>query len=60
MPKYESEIVPAPGAEKPYLAILRVDGRVLLSRLVDTQKAGKALLAEVMRKLPEFEVRRDN
>ncbi len=59
MLEYDSEVVLTPGGEKPYTAILRVNGRVISSTAVDTRDAGEALLADILRKLPEFEIAKD-
>ena len=59
MPEYDSEVVLTPGGEKPYTAILRVDGKVMVSTPVDTREAGEAVLADTIRKLREFEKPKD-
>ncbi len=60
MPEYDSEVVLSPKGEKPYNAILRIDGKVMASTPVDTREAGEAVLTEAIRKLHEFEIRKDN
>ena len=60
MPEYDSEVVLTPDGEKPYTAILRIDGKVMASTPVDTHEAGEALLTEAIRKLREFEIRKDD
>ncbi len=59
MPEYDSEVVRTPECERPYTAILRIDGKVIVSTLVDTREAGEALLADTIRKLREFESPKD-
>ncbi len=59
MPEYDSEVVLMPEGEKPYTAILRINGKVMASTPVDTREAGKDVLAEAIRKLREFEIRKD-
>lgn len=56
MPKYDSEVALTPAGEKPYTAILRINGRVMASTPVDTREAGEALLADTIRRLREFEI----
>ncbi|MCZ6466640.1 MAG: hypothetical protein O6829_05125 [Alphaproteobacteria bacterium] len=59
MPEYDSEVVRTPESERPYTAILRIDGKVIVNTLVDTREAGEALLADTIRKLREFEIPKD-
>ncbi len=59
MPEYDSEVVLTPEGEKPYTAILRIDGKVMASIPVDTQDAGEALLADTIQRLREFEIPKD-
>ena len=59
MPEYDSEVVLTPEGEKPYTAILRIDGKVMVRTLVDTREAGEALLAGTIQKLREFEIPKD-
>lgn len=55
MPTYVSEVIVSPGGEKPYLAILRIDGKVVASTPVDTHEDGEALLADAVKRLRSFE-----
>lgn len=59
MPKYDSEVVLTPEGQKPYTAILRINGKVMASTPVDTREAGEAVLADTIRKLREFERPKD-
>ena len=59
MPKYDSEVVLTPEGQKPYTAILRINGKVMASTPVDTREAGEAVLADTIRKLREFEKPKD-
>ncbi len=59
MPEYDSEVVLTPEGERPYTAILRIDGKVFASTPVDTREVGEALLAEIIQKLREFEIPKD-
>ncbi len=59
MPEYDSEVVLTPEGARPYTAILRIDGKVIVNTLVDTREAGEALLADTIRKLREFEIPKD-
>lgn len=59
MPEYDSEVALTPEGEKPYTAILRIDGKVMTSTAVDTREAGEVLLADTIRRLREFEIPKD-
>ncbi len=59
VPQYDSEVVLTPAGEKPYTAILRIDGKVMANIPVDTREDGEALLADTIRKLREFEIPKD-
>ena len=59
MPEYDSEVVLTPTGEKPYTAILRINGKVMASIPVDTREAGEAVLADTIRRLRGFEKPKD-
>jgi hypothetical protein len=52
---YQHEVVLSPDAAKPFTAILRVNGKVILSWPVSTREEGDALLRDTERRLRSFQ-----